>query len=389
MLECAKYQNLFWKLAAFYATYFLVFGVYMPYWPLWLDGIGLSAIEIGWVLAGAFWIKVVVQPWVAHLADKNGQTRLLTASLMGLSAVGFFSLSHLQSFWPVLLLTIFTAACYQPVLPVMESVVLHFAKLRDLRYGHIRLWGSITFIIATIGAGWWLEGSSSYQIIWLLVIGVSLVSLSCLAVPNRPKTKPSDTSLRKYHKFFFTTPFIFFIITVGLIHVSHSVLYGFGTLYWRELGHTETVIGIFWSVGVLAEIVLFSVASRYDAKFGYISLLVCASLATVVRWPLLAIFDTAMAIIFLQTLHGLTFGAAHLGAMSFLARSVPSEVSATGQSLYYTLIGGVFSGCMLPVAGKLYSDFSGDAFYFMSVLGALSLVSVIFLSMLTRQNRAA
>ena len=69
----------FWKLAMFYATYFFVFGIYMPYWPLWLNDIGLTPVEIGWVLAGAFWIKVIVQPGVAHVADTTGRTKILTA----------------------------------------------------------------------------------------------------------------------------------------------------------------------------------------------------------------------------------------------------------------------------------------------------------------------
>ena len=81
-------RNLFWKLAAFYATYFFVFGIYMPYWPLWLNDIGLTPIEIGWVLAGAFWIKVIVQPAVAHFSDTTGRTRILTAVLIGVLGLG-------------------------------------------------------------------------------------------------------------------------------------------------------------------------------------------------------------------------------------------------------------------------------------------------------------
>ena len=153
----------------FYATYFFVFGIYMPYWPLWLNDNGLTPVEIGWVLAGAFWIKVVVQPAVAHFSDTTGKTKILTAVLMGMSAIGFAILSDLQSFWPIFLITVITAACYQPVLPIMESVILNFAKIGNLRYGHIRLWGSVTFIIATLGGGWLFDGGRSDRIIWFLV----------------------------------------------------------------------------------------------------------------------------------------------------------------------------------------------------------------------------
>ena len=170
----------------------------MPYWPLWLNDNGLTPVEIGWVLAGAFWIKVVVQPAVAHFSDTTGKTKILTAVLMGMSAIGFAILSDLQSFWPIFLITVITAACYQPVLPIMESVILNFAKIGNLRYGHIRLWGSVTFIIATLGGGWLFDGGRSDRIIWFLVVGMTLVSLTTRASPGskrdgRSRTKRSVT----------------------------------------------------------------------------------------------------------------------------------------------------------------------------------------------------
>ena len=178
---------LFWKLAAFYAAYFLAFGIYMPYWPLWLDSIGLTAIEIGWVLAGTFWIKIIVQPAVAHFVDQKGKTRSLTTSLMVLSSLGFFLISGLNTFWPVLIIAVLTAACYQPVLPVMESVVLQHTKNSQLDYGKIRLWGSITFIIGTAGAGWVLTETSTKTFIWVLIFTMVLIAISCALAPDQPK----------------------------------------------------------------------------------------------------------------------------------------------------------------------------------------------------------
>ena len=203
----------------FYATYFFVFGIYMPYWPLWLNDIGLTPVEIGWVLAGAFWIKVVVQPVVAHVADTTGRTKILTAVLMGMSAIGFAILSDLQSFWPIFLITLITAACYQPVLPIMESVILNFAKIGNLRYGHIRLWGSVTFIIATLGGGWLFDGGRSDRIIWFLVVGMTLVSLCCLLIPNQAQFERTKSRIKTHAKLFLSPLFIFFLISTGLIHI--------------------------------------------------------------------------------------------------------------------------------------------------------------------------
>ena len=371
---------LFWRLAAFYAAYFLAFGIYMPYWPLWLDSIGLTTIEIGWVLAGTFWIKVIVQPAVAQFVDQKGRTRSLTTSLMVLSSLGFCFLSGLDTFWPVLIIAVLTAACYQPVLPVMESVVLQHTKNNNLDYGKIRLWGSITFIIGTTGAGWILTETSTKNFIWVLIFTMALIAISCALAPNEPHKMRNNLKKPRQWKSIITKPFILFIISAGLIQISHSVLYGFGTLHWRDLGHNETTIGLFWSIGVFAEIVLFSFAGKYKDRIGPIALLTSAALASTARWLLLAVLENEIALFVTQILHCFTFGAAHLGAMTFLSRTIPNNIFTTGQGIYYTLVGGVFSGCMLPISGILFTSMAGDAFYFMGFLSTLALVSLYFLS---------
>ena len=171
-----------------------------------------------------------------------------------------------------------------------------------------------------------------------------------------------------------------------MIQISHSVLYGFGTLHWRNLGHSETTIGLFWSIGVLAEIVLFALAGKFKDRIGPLTLLTAAALAGIFRWLLLAVLENEVALFVTQILHCFTFGAAHLGAMTFLSKTIPNEVFATGQGIYYTLVGGVFSGCMLPIAGVLFTSMAGNAFYFMAILSTLALGSLYLLSRSSYEN---
>ena len=144
----ARTKLLSWRLSGFYAAYFLAAGIYMPYWPSWLEGRNLDPIQIGWVLAASFWVKIVAQPAIARIADWQGRTRRLTTILMALAAVGFLAQSTVNGFWPLLILGGLTAACYQPVLPIMESVTLRHVETRPLDYGRIRLWGSVAFVAA-------------------------------------------------------------------------------------------------------------------------------------------------------------------------------------------------------------------------------------------------
>jgi PPP family 3-phenylpropionic acid transporter len=58
------------RLAAFYGAVFAVVGVQVPFWPVWLQARGLSAGEIGWVIAASFWPRVVTSLVIPHHADR-------------------------------------------------------------------------------------------------------------------------------------------------------------------------------------------------------------------------------------------------------------------------------------------------------------------------------
>ena len=376
---------LYCKLSGFYAAYFLAIGLHVAFWPLWLDSQGLSVVEIGWVLAAAFWIKIVAQPALAGLADRHGRTSRLTTVLMALATLGFCTLAGIREFWLLLVVVAVTAACYQPVLPIMESVALRHTEAARLDYGRIRLWGSVAFIVATIGGGWLLEDMQRHAIVWMIAAAMALIALACAWAPDRPGH--FDRPARPGAWRILATPAMaLFVVTAGLIHASHAVLYGFATLHWQQLGHGEAMIGLFWAVGVVAEIILFFCIGPALRRLNPVLLLALAALGGIIRWPLLAITADPVALLALQTLHGLTFGAGHLGAMMFLSRSVPPELSATGQGLYYMLVGGVIGGCMFPLAGLLYADLAANAFLVMGAVSAAGLFAAAVLQQLARRE---
>ncbi len=355
----------FWRLSAVYATYFLAIGILLPFWPLWLDARGLNPAEIGLVLAAAFWIKVAAEPVMARLVDRTGRTRLPTALLGILAAAGYLALTGVHGFWPILVVSAAIAACMHPILPVMESVALSHAARSGYDYGRMRLWGSVSFICATMGVGWILGIWQAESVVWLMAVASGLVALGCWCAPERVLSAGiARPGRREWVRL--ARRLAVLVLVAGLIQASHTVLYGFASLHWRSIGISEFTIGLFWTAGVLAEIVLFAVMGRL--RLGAHHLLALAALAGVIRWPLLALADTVAVILAAQLLHAATFAAAHLGAMIFLTRVVPPERAATGQALYYALVGGVIGGCMMPVAGMLFDRFGADAFWVMAVL---------------------
>ena len=158
------------------------------------------------------------------------------------------------------------------------------------------------------------------------------------------------------------------MLASALLQSSHLVVYIFGTLHWRNAGISDSMIGFLWAVGVIAEVALFAVGARVTARLRPGWLFVVAAIAGIIRWPLLAYATTLPVLVFAQTLHGITFGAAHLAAMAFIAEAIPSRLSATAQSLHGAVALSIASAMIAPFLGGLFADYGGGAFHAMTVL---------------------
>jgi len=371
-------QSLFFRLSGFYGAFFLLFGVLLPFWPVWLDHRGLGAVEIASIMAAIFWVKMIAHPLIAQIADRRSAGRKLSIVLAALAFLVCLALNGVEGFWPIALLAGLFYALHNPILPVMENIALRTVRDAGLDYGRVRLWGSVSFIIGTTATGAFLTGRDPDWVIWIASGTMALILIACFAMPEVPR-KP--TPERANPLGLLARPdFLIFVATAGLLQISHAVYYAFGSISWRNAGLDEGTIGLLWAVGVVAEVILFAFAGRFARRVGPLGFLTAAAIGGILRWPLTPLTNDPLLLVPLQCLHALTFGAAHLGAMAYLTRAIPDNVGATGQSLYYALTGGVLMGAMMPLAGTLYEGYGPAAYNAMGLCSALALPGIWWLS---------
>ncbi len=366
------------RLSLFFAAYFMIVGVQLPFWPVWLQSRGMSAAEIGFLLAAATWLKIA-NPLIAGLVDRSGERKrpIIALAVLALGAAGLFMLPG--GFWYLLGVSAFFALAWSTLNPLADSLTMMTSQQQNLDYGRIRLWGSVTFVLAAVGGGRWLAGRSEDWILWLILGGLVLTVLAALALPDsrvvqRPTRRP------KVRRFLRAPSFLLFLGAAALTQASHVVLYGFGTIHWRTVGLSDDVIGLLWAEGVIAEIILFAYSAWVLKKIGPVGLLIVAAGAGALRWAVMPLTSDVYILALLQPLHGATFGAAHLGAIHFIARAAPPELSATAQSLYSSLALGIAFGVAMPLAGLLYGTLGALAYAAMSVmcLAGLGLALVLW-----------
>ena len=370
-----------WRIALLYGAQFLAIGMMMPLLPVWLSARGLADVAIGQVQAAQSLARVVAQPLVAHLADRTGRVKavMLGAAVMAVLAMVWLGLAQGKA--AIFIGVVAVAVFFSPLVPLAETVAVQAGARLGVAYGRLRLWGSLTFILGAVVAGVLLDTLPAAMLVWALAVAQALVVISIAAQPEwdcgdagaAPAEMAGDGT--GGWRELLSGPFVLFLVVAGLIQASHALLYGFASLHWQRLGHSGVVIGALVATGVLAEVLLFWFSGPVMERLGAVRLMMLAALAGVVRWTGMAFDPPLFPLFLLQALHGLTFGAAHLGAIAYVRTRAPARLAATGQAMYSAVSMGLFMTAAMWASGQLYAAFAARAWLAMAVmtLAALAL----------------
>jgi PPP family 3-phenylpropionic acid transporter len=350
------------RLSVFYGAFFVYAGLSLPFMPAWLAAKGLDAREIGIVLAAPMVVRVLVVPLATRLADRYAMLRraLIAASLA--SVAGFALIGLNSGFLAILATFALAATAVAPVLPLADAYALRGLKGRARSYGAVRLWGSVTFIIANLGGGLLLARLGARDVIWAVVAALAFNAVAALALDRLPPEAPEPAETRRAHASLWRSPgFVAVVLGASLIQASHAVLYGFATLQWSARGIGGPAIGSLWALGVVAEIGLFAISARVVGSLGAVWMIALGGAGGVIRWTAMAFDPPTAALPLLQGLHALSFGATHLGTMHFLAQTAPARRGATAQGDFVGVQGIVFAAAM-GLSGVLVEAYGSLAY---------------------------
>lgn len=367
------------RLAALYAAFFIVAGIQQPFFPVWLKAKGLDPGTIGIVLAMPMLLRILAIPLVAHAADRRDALRAAIIMTSTLSVAGYVLVGLAEGAAAILALYALASFAFTPMMPLAETYAFKGLTARGRAYGPVRLWGSATYIVGTFVAGFATNAIPARHLIWLIVAASLLNAFAAAGLAPLPTHAPNASEQPPARKpLLRDLTFLAVLAASSLIQASHAIFYGFSALQWRAAGLDGSVIAALWGLGVIAEIVLFAFSGRLPALFQPIVLLMIGALGGALRWSAMAFDPPIVALPFLQLLHALSFGATHLGALTYLARSAPPGQSATAQGYHAIAQGAVMAGAM-GLSGLLYEAFGGHAYAAMALTavvgGACALIA--------------
>lgn len=361
------------RLAFFYGAIFASVGIFLPYWPVWLESRGMSSVEIGLVIGASFWPRIVTGLVVPNLADRLGKRRLLMTLSTALTLVGLLAFAWVSEFWLFMLLGLLTGATWSCILPLADAIGLDRTASAGLDYGRIRLWGSITFILMSIIGGFALERAGAPMIFTLLIGTMVLTLIACFTMPEgravHPSSGPADLKRLFKHRDLWLL-----VIASSMIQASHTLLYSFGSIHWRTVGLDETTIGWLWAEGVIVEVLFFMASARLVTRCSLNTLLIIAGMLTVLRWLLNGMSASLPLLVFTQALHAASFALTFLVTLHYIREITPPELHASAQGFYAAIGFAPLSGLVSLISGWLYETVGGQAFFAMAGMASIGTV---------------
>jgi len=251
---------------------------------------------------------------------------------------------------------------WNAVLPQHEVITLSFLGEQPERYSRIRLWGSIGFVLAVAAAGYLLE---VWGIELFPYVGMTLlicIFLSSLSIPNPEmgaRTREKHALWRAVRQ-----PAVMAFLCAGiLLQLAHGAYYSFFSIYLEEQGYSRSLIGILWSVGVVAEIVIFTVMHNVLIRFGVRTVLIASLLLAAIRWLMIGnVADSLWLLVLAQCLHAFSFGTFHASAIDTIRRLFDSGSQGGGQALYGAVSFG-FGGAAGSYLAGLYWHIGADMIF--------------------------
>jgi MFS transporter, PPP family, 3-phenylpropionic acid transporter len=366
--------------ALFFFAYYGYIGVFSPYASLYFSAKGMTAAEIG-ILMSLMQVMRIFGPnlwgWVADRQQQRVRVLRITALAASAAFCGIFAG---QTFTQFLVVMIAVNAFTSAQVPLSEALMLSEMQGDLTHYGRLRLWGSVGFIAAAVLAGPLLDRYGIRTMLWI-ALGLLLMVMGASMRMREPAGVHAAQEPLSALALLCRRDVTAFFVSTFLMIAAHASLYVFYSLYLAQIGYSNTVIGLMWSLGVIVEIVFFFYQAPIFRRYGIRNLMLASLLIAVVRFLIIGIGAESLVLLLLaQVLHAATFGAHHSASIATLQRWFSGPLQARGQALFTSIsygLGGTLGGLLL---GELWDTLGPKSVYLMAAALALMAAAAAALS---------
>ena len=359
----------YWRLSGYYFFYFAFVGAFSPYFGLYLESIGSTATQIAVLMSLMSVMRMLAPTLWGWLADRLGARIPIVRLSALLSLLGFAGFLVSDAYAVLFASMAFLAFFWSAALPLVETLTFAHLDGQASRYGNIRVWGSVGFVLTVLILGYVLDDLPIRALLWMTLAMLAGILVCAMVIPeaSQPRVPAIPVALGEILR----RPEVrALMMACFFMSAAHGALYVFYSLHLVAHGYSKSLVGWMWTLGVVAEIAVFMGMPQLLRTFSLRGLLVFSLVAAMLRFMLIGWgADSLVVLIFAQVLHGATFGSYHAAAVAAVNRWFGAQHQARGQALYGSIsfgaggmIGGLLSGYTWEWIGPAWTYTFGSLF---------------------------
>jgi PPP family 3-phenylpropionic acid transporter len=344
-------------------------GLYLPYLSLYLSSQGMSEAAAVQVQAVVPFANLLVPPLLGYLADARHARLWLLRGFSAAATVTFGSLAFTGH--SVLAVTVVLAAfavARSPLLPLADATAHEHVRQHGGAYGRLRTWGSLGYLVTALLGGALYNLTSMRVLVWATAAMTAVSTVCAWRMPGPPPQR--ETHLLGDVGQLLRTRRLWLFLAAGATAQAAAVNYDTSlALHLARLGYAKNFLGVVVAIGVGAEMVLIAYSGRILTRFRSEHTLAAAYVFAALRWLLLSLVTSKIALLAQAPLHALSFGLYWVSATTLMREYAGPQASAAGQGLLSaaaavgSIVGNVVGGDLLERGGGrlLFGAASGVA----------------------------
>ena len=345
--------------------------MFAPYWSLYLTSLEFNVVQIGILMSVQPVMRMLSPALWGWLADRLGNRRRVVQVAAFGSALCYLGVFFTTEYYGLLLVLALMSFFWSASMPLVEATTLTYLGKNAARYGRLRSWGSVGFIISVLGLGYAFD---YIAISWILWAGLA-IQLGILYFSRQiPSTEviAHHTDSHPIMRIALQPQVLALFGACFLMAVAHGPYYTFFSIYLVEHGYAKSAVGALWTLGVVCEIGVFFAMPWLMRHFTLPQMLMVSLALAVVRFLLIAWqVDSLWLLLFAQMLHAATFGSFHAAAVALVHHFFRGRHQSKGQALFGSVTygaGGMLGGLM---SGPLWLHWGASVMYSVSAAAAL------------------
>lgn len=361
------------RLSAYFCAYFLYAGALVPYFSLTLAARGYGAGEIAVVLAMPQLARIVAPSFWGWLADRSGAARGIVIFSAVVLVAGFALMHLVDGYAGIVAIMLLMSLLSAGALPLVEALTLGSLGARTERYGPIRLWGSVGFVAGVLATGAWLDAHPPQSLLGVIVLLAAVTLAVSLLLPAGRVPAAAGRGEAGFAAVLLRPEVLAFFAASLCMNVAHGALYAFYSIYLDAEGYSKISIGMLWTIGVLAEIVLFLVLPRLLRRYSLRAVLGASCACAALRFALIGWgVHSPVLLVVAQLLHAATFGAYHASSVAIVHRLFTGALAARGQTLHSSVSYGLGGSMGTLLAGWSWTALGPELSFTLSALAGLA-----------------